>query len=209
MSAVHFSFPVLAKRNLSRLLSALFVVLLASVLQAQIVEVGTITGVVKDSSGALIASAHVTVQNIGTGLTTNSTTDSQGIFVSPPLRPGDYNVVVEAPGFSKVVEHIRLEVGQRVSADVALTVGTNAETIEVQASGELLETESSSVSNLRIEQAVKDLPLNGRIFVELVGLGAGTPELSPSRVVATGSGRDSKGPALVGIDETIVGSRFS
>jgi Carboxypeptidase regulatory-like domain/TonB dependent receptor len=173
MSTAHFSFPILIRRSLSRQLSALFVILMASALQAQIVEVGTITGVVTDKSGALIPNAHVTVQNIGTGLTSNSTTDAQGNFVSPPLHPGDYNVVVEAPGFSKVVEHIRLEVGQRVSADVALTVGTNAETIEVQASGELLETESSSVSNLRTEQAVKDLPLNGRNFAELVGLGAG------------------------------------
>src|ERR1035437_8761374 len=173
MSAVHLSFPVLVKRNLSRLLLALFVVLMASALKAQIVEIATITGVVKDNSGAWIPNVHVTVQNIGTGLTANSTTDSQGIFVSPPLHPGDYNVVVEAPGFSKVVEHVRLEVGQRVSADVTLTVGTNAETIEVQASAELLETESSSVSNLRTEQAVKDLPLNGRNFAELLGLGAG------------------------------------
>ena len=173
MSTAYFSFSILVKRNSSRLLTALLLVLVASALQAQIVEVGTITGVVTDNSGALIPNAHVTLQNIGTGLTTNSTTDSQGNFVSPPLHPGDYNVVVEAPGFSKVVEHIRLEVGQRVSADVALTVGTNAETIEVQASGELLETESSSVSNLRTEQAVKDLPLNGRNFAELIGLGAG------------------------------------
>jgi hypothetical protein len=52
-------------------------------------------------------------------------------------------------------------------------VGTTAETIEVQASGELLETESSSVSNLRSEQAVKDLPLNGRNFNQLFSLGAG------------------------------------
>ena len=173
MSVEHFSFRKFLKQRLPRLLSALFVVLMASALQAQIVEVGTITGVVKDNSGALVPNAQVTVQNTGTGLTTNSTTDSQGIFVSTPLHPGDYNVVVEAPGFNKVVEHVRLEVGQRVSADVTLTVGTNAETIEVQASAELLETETSSVSNLRTEQAVKDLPLNGRNFAELVGLGAG------------------------------------
>jgi hypothetical protein len=56
---------------------------------------------------------------------------------------------------------------------VALKIGTTAETIEVQATGELLQTESSSVSNLRTEDAVKDLPLNGRNFAQLVGLGAG------------------------------------
>ena len=173
MSAVHFPSLALVKRSFSRLLSVLSVILLAATLQAQIVETGTITGVVKDNTGAVIPNAHVTVLNNGTRLTTNSTTDSQGFYVSPPLRPGDYDVVVEAPGFSKVVEHVRLEVGQRVSADFALAVGTNAETIEVQASGELLETETSSVSNLRTEEAVKDLPLNGRNFAQLIGLGAG------------------------------------
>ena len=100
MSAVNFSFQVFGERMLSRLLSALFVVLMASALHAQIVEVGTITGVVKDNSGALVPNAHVTVQNIGTGITANSTTDSQGIFVAPSLRAGDYNVIVEAPGGS-------------------------------------------------------------------------------------------------------------
>jgi hypothetical protein len=173
MSAVYLSFPILVKRNTSRLLLALVVILAASALQAQIVETGIITGVVKDNTGAVIPNAHVSVQNVGTGLTTNSTTDSQGIYVSPPLHPGNYNVVVEAPGFSKVAEHVRLEVGQRVSADAALAIGTAAETIEVQTNSELLETETSSVSNLRTEEAVKDLPLNGRNFAELLGLGAG------------------------------------
>jgi hypothetical protein len=173
MSAVHFSFAVFVKRNTSRLLLALFVIVTALALHAQIVETGVITGVVKDNTGAVIPNAHVSLQNAGTGITTNSTTDSQGIYVSPPLHPGDYNVVVEAPGFSKVAEHVRLEVGQRASADAALAIGTAAETIEVQTNSELLETESSNVGNLRTEEAVRDLPLNGRNFNELFSLGAG------------------------------------
>ena len=173
MSVVIFSLRSLVKRNLSLLLVALFVIVAASALHAQIVETGIITGVVKDNTGAVIPGAHVTVRNSGTGLTTNTSTDAQGIYVSPPLHPGDYTVQVEVAGFSKVVESVRLEVGQRVAADVTLAVGTTAETIEVQASGELLETESSSVSNLRTEEAVKNLPLNGRNFAELLGLGAG------------------------------------
>jgi len=161
------------KRTLFSLFAALLAILTVSALQAQIVETGVITGAVKDNTGAVIPNAHVNVLNTGTGLTTKTSSDSQGIYVSPPLQPGNYNVVVEAPGFNKVVEHVRLEVGQRVSADIALTVGSAAETIEVQASQELLETESSSVSNLRTEEAVRDLPLNGRNFNELFSLGAG------------------------------------
>jgi hypothetical protein len=173
MSVAHFSIQILVKQKLSRLLAVVFLVVFASTLHAQIVETGIITGIVKDSTGAVIPNAQVTVLNASTSLRSNTSSDSQGIYVSPPLHPGDYNVVVEAPGFSKLVEHVRLEVGQRVNADIVLAVGTNAETVEVQAAGQLLESESSTVGNLRTEEAVKDLPLNGRNFTELLGLGAG------------------------------------
>jgi hypothetical protein len=92
----------------------------------------------------VVIKANVTVRNTSTGLTTNTTTDSQGLYVSPPLNPGNYDIAVDVPGFSKVVEHVRLEVGQRLAADVALTVGGAAETIEVQDTGAVLETESST-----------------------------------------------------------------
>jgi hypothetical protein len=173
MSIVSFPLRQILKRNIFALSLTGLGLALASVLSAQIVETGVITGVVRDNTGAIIQKAHVTVRNDGTGLTTKTATDSQGIFVSPPLNPGNYSVEIESPGFSTEVEHVRLEVGHRVSADADLKVGTAAETVEVQAAGELLETESSSVSNLRSEEQVKDLPLNGRNFAELVGLGAG------------------------------------
>src|SRR5271165_6119930 len=142
-------------------------------LQAQIVETGTITGVVRDNTGAVIAKAQVNIRNTATGLITSTVTDSQGIYVSPPLDPGDYNLEFEAPGFGKVQEHVRLEVGQRADADAALVVGGGTQLVTVEATNQLLETETSTVSNLRTEEAVKDLPLNGRNFAELIGLGAG------------------------------------
>jgi hypothetical protein len=173
MSAEFFSFRISTKRRFLHLVAALVFILVASALHAQIVETGIITGVVKDNTGSLIPNAQVTVRNTGTGLANTTVTDTQGLYVTPPLAPGDYDVTIEAPGFKSVVEHVRLEVGERVAAGASLTVGANAETIEVQASGQTLDTESSSVSNLRSEEAVKNLPLNGRNFAELVGLGAG------------------------------------
>src|SRR5580658_7712315 len=146
---------------------------LSSSLLAQIVETGTITGVVRDNSGAVIPQAQVTIRNVATGLTNTPVTDSQGLFVSPPLAPGDYMVDTEASGFGKLQEHVRLEVGGRVNADAVLTVGQASQTVTVEATNQLLETETSTVSNLRTEEAVKDLPLNGRNFAELLGLGAG------------------------------------
>ena len=173
MSAVYFSFGSLAKRNLFRLMAGLFAILAASSLSAQIVETGTITGVVRDNTSAVIPNAHVTVRNSDTGLASNTTTDAQGLYVSPPLKPGNYTVQIDVPGFKPVIEKVRLEVGQRAAADATLAVGSAAETIEVQATGAVLETESSTVSNLRTEEAVRDLPLNGRNFNELFNLGAG------------------------------------
>ena len=142
-------------------------------LHAQIVENGTITGVVHDKSGAVIASAKVTIRNAATGLANNAVTDSQGLYVSPPLPPGEYNVEFEAAGFGKLQENVRLQVGQRVAADAVLTVGEASQTVTVEATTQLLESETSTVSNLRTEEEVKDLPLNGRNFAELLGLGAG------------------------------------
>src|ERR1700683_5759284 len=92
-----------------------FIALLAATaaVHAQIVETGTITGVVRDNSGAVIPKTQVTIRNTATGLANATATDSDGIYVSPPLDPGDYNVEFAAPGFGKVEEHVRLEVGQR------------------------------------------------------------------------------------------------
>jgi hypothetical protein len=142
-------------------------------LRAQIVETGTITGIVRDKSGAVITQAKVTIQNTATGLTNTGLTDSQGLYVSPPLAPGDYNLAFEVSGFGTVHEHVRLEVGQRAAADATLVVGGTSQTVTVEATHDLLESETSTVSNLRTEEAVKDLPLNGRNFAELLGLGAG------------------------------------
>src|SRR5580700_4832347 len=155
------------------LLAALIASTMTPALQAQIVETGTITGVVRDKSGAVIAKAQVNIRNAATGLTSGTLSDSQGIYVSPPLDPGDYLVSFEAPGFGTVQEHIRLEVGQRAAVDAALVVGKTTQTVTVEATNQLLESETSTVSNLRTEEAVKDLPLNGRNFAELLGLGAG------------------------------------
>jgi hypothetical protein len=160
-------------RSFPLLLATLSVAPLAVPLRAQIVETGIITGVLKDNTGAVIPNAMVTLRNSATGLTTNSTSDGQGLYVSPPLKPGDYTVEINFPGFKKVVEAVRLEVGERVSADATLAPGANGETVEVHADSDLLQTDSSTVSNLRTEQAVRDLPLNGRNFSELFSLGAG------------------------------------
>jgi len=137
------------------------------------VEKGTITGLVKDSSGAVVADAHINIRNNASGITTASSTNTEGLYVSPPLSPGVYSVEVNAAGFRSAQRRVMLEVAQRIAVDINLELGSASETVQVDATTVQYDTETSTVSNVRTEQAVHDLPLNGRNFTELLGLGAG------------------------------------
>jgi hypothetical protein len=152
--------------------------------QAQIVDTAVISGLVKDSSGAAIVSANVTLHNAATGLESKTTSNEEGLYVSPPLQPGDYDVTVEVPGFGTVVQHVRLEVAQRKEIDVVLAPGQTKQVINVQASTMQIDTQNSTLSNLRTETAVKNLPLNSRNFAQLMGLAAG---VAPAQSEVTGT----------------------
>jgi hypothetical protein len=141
--------------------------------QGQAVDKGVITGQVNDGSGAILSGATVRLYNMATDLTTEIKTDAKGLFVSPPLSPGDYDIEIKAEGFKRLHQSVRLEVGQRISTNLVLPVGNSTETVEVQSDAVTLQTDTSSIENLRTEEAVRDLPLNGRSFAGLVGLGAG------------------------------------
>ena len=161
----------LKRRFISLLAIALFV-LTAHRISAQ-VEKGVITGTVKESTGSVVDGAQVTLQNEATGRPTVTSTNREGIYVSPPLSPGDYDVRITASGFAGSVQHVRLAVGQRLSVDAILSIGPSSESVEVQSSTIQFDTDTATVSNLRSEEAVHNLPLNGRNFAELLGLGAG------------------------------------
>jgi hypothetical protein len=137
------------------------------------VDTGTLTGVVRDNSGAFVPGARVVIRNIGTGRVQNFFTDSQGLYVTLPLRPGEYAVEVNAAGFQRAEKRVQLNVAQRAAVDFDLALGKLTQVIRVQDVPALLQTETSTLSNLRDEQAVKTLPLNGRNFAQLIGLAAG------------------------------------
>lgn len=94
MSVVYSSIQTLVKQKLPRLSAAVFFLLITSTPHAQIVETGIITGVVKDGTGAVIPNAQVTVLNASTGLRSDSSSDAQGIFVSPPLLSGTWGKTI-------------------------------------------------------------------------------------------------------------------
>ena len=161
-----------SKRQWISFLAFALLVLMAHKTGAQ-VEKGVITGKVKESTGSVVQDAQVTLQNAATGRPTVTSTNGEGIYVSPPLNPGEYEVKIAAPGYTGFAQHVRLAVGQRLSIDATLTIGSTTESVEVKATTIQFDTDTATVSNLRTEEAVHNLPLNGRNFAELLGLGAG------------------------------------
>ena len=149
---------------------ALVLLLSAPALRAQAVS-GTILGTVQDSSGAAVPGASVTIVNSETGLTRSVISDSAGEYNVPSLPPGMYNVSGEMKGFKKVsIAGVRLNVDQKARVDLKLDVGDITESVQVQAAVPLVQTDSSELGATVNETQVKELPLNGRDFVQLTRL---------------------------------------
>jgi hypothetical protein len=132
---------------------------------------GDITGVVNDSSGAVIAGAAVTVTNPQTNFIRTTRTNSSGNYDFPALLPGNYNVKAELAGFeTELRSGIELQVQQNARIDFKLNVGAQTQTVEVTGGAPLLNTESATVGTVVENQRIVELPLNGRDFLQLVAL---------------------------------------
>ena len=126
-------------------------------------DYGSITGFVKDPSGAVVPKSKVTFKNEGNNEERSSITNEAGYFVMPNLQPGYYTVTAEASGFKKFVSpHNKLNPNSTLSLDASLTIGSAAETVEVTATNEALQTESGAVQNGVSSQQVDYQELNGR-----------------------------------------------
>ena len=126
-------------------------------------DYGSITGFVKDPSGAVVPTAKMVVKNEGNGEEHSILTNDSGYYVVPNLQPGYYAATVDATGFKRFVSvHNKLNPNTTLSLDVALTIGSSTESVEVSASNEALQTESGAVQNGVYSQQVDDQELNGR-----------------------------------------------
>jgi len=155
--------------------------LCALTLTAQ-VERGTLSGTVRDPSGAVLASAVVTVRNVNTGLETRIETGPNGEYVAPNLIPGEYAITATHTGFSTLSQSgILIHVNERLQVDLNLRVGEITQTVEVTAAPTLLQSESSSVGNVITRREVSELPLNGRSVYQLAYLNAGVTNAIPTQ----------------------------
>ena len=156
-------------------LSGLVVFMMAGLVLAQAPGTGAIAGQILDPSGAVIANAQVTAVNEGTSSSRTVSTTSEGVFRAPLLPPGDYSLVVAARGFqTKTLRSIHVNVTETAVVEVKLEVVQAAPTkIEVSASPELAQTESSALGRVTDGTMVTSLPLANRNFTQILALNPG------------------------------------
>ena len=170
----------LSVRRSLRIAAVLMVTFTSAVLYAQ-VDTASIVGTVKDSSGALIQSASVTVQNVATGESQTVKVSDAGTYVFPYLRVGNYTVSAEAGGFKKEIrDGIVLDVQDRKQVDFTMQVGSNSQEVTVTDSAPLLQTQNADVGTVVGSQQTSELPLNGRRYDQLSLLTAGVNPSSAS-----------------------------
>jgi len=152
---------------------------------------GGITGTIRDEKGAEISSAKVRVVNLGTGLQRETTTAGNGLYHLVGLPTGTYEVTAEAQGFAAAkAKDVEVGIDQIRTLDFTLRVGVRAETVNVESSAELTQTETSKLGEIIDNRKVEDLPLNGRDFAQLA-------RLNPGVAVSGGGGGQQGGEGNV------------
>jgi hypothetical protein len=142
---------------------------------------GEITGRVADASGAGVPGATITLTSVATNGVRTTDTTAAGDYTFPSVAPGFYNVKTEHMGFKAgTSNNVEVQVQQTVRLDVSLVVGQVSESVEVSAQADLLQAENASVGTVIENQAVVELPLNGRNYLSLVALAANVNTLSPA-----------------------------
>jgi hypothetical protein len=147
----------------------------------------SVTGKVTDAQSLPVAHATVELKSVSNGTSRSVSTDSNGIFYAPALLPDDYLLTTTASGFAPVERSLHLEVGQQLAVDLPLKVGPVQEGVNVSARADILHSTDASVGEVVEPKSIQELPLNGRMLIDLVltvpgahvGFGAQTGGTNP------------------------------
>jgi hypothetical protein len=163
--------------------------------QVTTVNGGSIQGTITDASGASVPGANITVTAAETSTTRKITTDSSGVFVLGPLVPGNYTVNITKEGFTSLSVKTVVKTGTVTNGNYKLTVGESTTTVEVSVGAIQVNTEQTSVSDVISQEQIKNLPVNGRNFLDLA-------QVEPGVVLQSGESFD---PTKAGYSAISVG----
>jgi outer membrane receptor protein involved in Fe transport len=165
----------------------------------------TVSGSVTDQSNSAVVGAEVTVKNVGTGIASTITTNSDGFYSVPNLQPGTYEVTTTATGFSTNVRSgIVLTVGAQQVLNIAMQVGQISQKVEVTGEAPAVELTSSEVSGVVNQTTVVELPLNGRDWTLLATLEPSVNTIGTQQPVGANATRGNRG---FGNQLTVSGTR--
>lgn len=163
-----------SKRQFRPLILSLTLVLAFGLSAYGQVERGTVTGLVTDSSGAVVVGANITIRNASTNVETRTQSNSAGIYYLPSLPPGQYDLRVEHSGFKpEVISNIPLLANLTATFNVTLQLGETTQEVTVQATAVTLESQTTAVSNVLQNRQVAELPDLGRNPLQLAALAVG------------------------------------
>ena len=144
-------------------------------------ETGSISGAVIDDTQAAVPAAKVSITDLATGVERTVLSNEIGLYVVNALAAGQYSVSVSRDGFTTYkVSGVTLQVAQQATLNVTLKVGSVAETVNVSAAANLVETRTGTLGVEIGEKMVTDLPLNGRNILQLLAVTPGTLDASAS-----------------------------
>lgn len=170
-----------------RLFPALCVLCCAATGAFSQTDTGAITGVISDSSDAVMPGASITVRNPATGLTYNAESNGAGIYLVSGLPIGNYEMSVRQNGFETVERHgITIDAGTRARIDVRMQVGAMSQITKVTSELPLLQTETSSLSQVVENATIVNMPLNGRNYQQLALLAPGVMPQRTTNAVTDG-----------------------
>jgi hypothetical protein len=151
---------------------------------------GSISGTVRDKSGAVLGNATVTILQVATHYTRTVTSDAAGHYSVLALPPGRYTLTTSVTGFEKaVIENVDLNVNDALHFDFSLQVGSVTSTVEVQADAQQIQTTSTQLGTTIESNQILAMPLNGRSYIDLLSLQAGVAPVN------TNGGFNDRSPA--------------
>ena len=150
---------------MGRLLFSLLLISCSALAQS---NYAALEGTVSDPQGHPFAGATLQLTSVTTRAERRASSNAQGLFQITALSPGEYELMVQVEGFATLSQNLRLEVGQKMTANFALKVALVKDVVEVAAQPEALHTSDAAVGEVIEPVAIRDLPLNGRMLIDLV-----------------------------------------